>query len=346
VLAEARQCFDRAKKLAPTNENQWENRIGFLMAEFEWFNAFQMARGKPPLPAEVPTPELQAMGFKGGTALTALPDLQAECCEAAQRCPDHIGMQAFGVTYVLPKVKQRATNRALQKDKSPLMTVQEAQFLEDTIARIKKIAQKASGETAVYCDRMQTVFLMQLATMDQQFTAGLGRVEPILRRIVEAAPKDSDAALFLEAIVVDQGNFEAGLEIAKNRLTNDPCVRNRYALARAFDYCGKTELAAKELDDCLALDPEEAHCLAGRAVLWLREGDETNLHKAGRYLDKARLAIKPSASSATVEDIEFLQAIYRVLSGQTVIGRLGIESLRTENPHNPRYREALQCMEP
>jgi tetratricopeptide (TPR) repeat protein len=308
VLAEARQCFDRAKKLAPTNENQWENRIGFLMAEFEWFNAFQMARGKPPLPAEVPTPELQAMGFKGGTALTALPDLQAECCEAAQRCPDHIGMQAFGVTYVLPKVKQRATNRALQKDKSPLMTVQEAQFLEDTIARIKKIAQKASGETAVYCDRMQTVFL--------------------------------------EAIVVDQGNFEAGLEIAKNRLTNDPCVRNRYALARAFDYCGKTELAAKELDDCLALDPEEAHCLAGRAVLWLREGDETNLHKAGRYLDKARLAIKPSASSATVEDIEFLQAIYRVLSGQTVIGRLGIESLRTENPHNPRYREALQCMEP
>jgi tetratricopeptide (TPR) repeat protein len=346
LLGEARKCAVRAKKLAPTEEKQWDFRVCFLLEEIEWLNGFQVARGQPPLPVEIATPEWQAKGYKGGISLAAAPDLLAELCEAAERCPEHIGMQFLGMVHVLPRVRQRTLARDPLKDKSPLLTLRESQFFDDTLARLRKIGQKAQGEAALYCDRVQAVLLMQLLAMDQGFARGLGQVESILRRIMEADPQDANASLLLEMLVTDQGNPEAGLQLARQRVARNPSTQNRYTLARALEHCGKTEEAAKQVETALAQAPEDIYLLAGSAALWVRHGDKEDLRKAGEYLDKARARVGPSDPPSLAEDIEYLQGIQRVLSGQEVIGRLTLDILRTRHPQDKRFVEALQLLEP
>ena len=98
--------------------------------------------------------------------------------------------------------------------------------------------------------------------------------------------------------------------------------------------------------------PEGAKCLAGQAVLLLREGDkkgavtEEVLDEAAKYLNKARAALKPDDDKNLVNDIEFLTALRLAMTGNADMARLWLVMLRSLDPTNARYGEALEAVKP
>jgi eukaryotic-like serine/threonine-protein kinase len=347
LLAEARQSYDRARALAPAVEEQWDGRIAYLFLEAEWINALRVARGMAPLPAGDPVaPELLARGWVPRQfAIDALPDLPAECREAAERCPQHLGMQCFSQFTFLPRVKARARDRAIAKDPNiPLMTAQEIEYADEVLARIEQIRTKALPETAVYCDRILLCFQFELATLGTPLPR-LPKIELHARRLVEADANDQDAAEVLEYALVEQGRHEAALAVAKARAAQRPSIRNRYLLARSLVLCGQTQAAASELDAALVMEPGDPYCLAGRAVLLLRENtDPAAWAEAARYLTQARAAIKPGERKQLAEDVEFLSAIAQALTGQPILARITLQSLCHDHEQAGRYREALEAL--
>ncbi|MFO0966019.1 MAG: hypothetical protein U0793_10605 [Gemmataceae bacterium] len=346
LLEETRRCFDRAKQLAPDSEEQWQRRIGYLLQDIDWINALRVARGKRPLPRET-TPIMDGLkerGFKGGGfSLEALPDLLAEFGEAAERCPDHIGAQFFGIAFLLPRIKDRLEEDAPKDGKRPGFTPDENKFIDDTLARIEKIAAKANPEGAAYCRRVLAYLHLQLAMLDD-LTTRLPRAEPYFRKLVDADPTDLDAADVLEFILWEQGRVEAALEIAQKRAATAPSARHRYLLARAFSHCDRDDEADKAIDSLLADDPANPYALAAKAVLLIRRDGKDDTAEAGRLLDKARAAIKPGERKRLTEDLDYLAAIHHAVSGRTVLARLCLESLRSEHKKDARLAEALDAL--
>jgi tetratricopeptide (TPR) repeat protein len=351
LLDKGRQCLNRARELAPDSVEQWEHRIGYLFGELDWISALRVARGNSPLPAAALAPldpELAGRGFTGAKfTLEALPDLVSECREAAERCPDHVGMQVFGLLTVLSRIKQRLAEREFAKDpQAPLFLPREARFIDESLARIEQIRKQARPEAAPYFDRVLGAYHFQLAMLHDS-VAHLPKAEFHVRRLVKADAKDQDARDILEFILAEQGRATAALEVAQERAAAAPTIRNRYMLARALDRSGQSAAAAKELDAALITAPRDLYCLAGRAVLLLHESDhQDGWAKAKKFADEAQLSLKPGERMDLRDDVEFIAAICQALNGSPVLGRVKLETLKARHLRESRYREAVQALAP
>ncbi len=319
VLNEALQYHDKAKELAPDDPKRQVRRYGFRLAEIVLRDAISVCRGQKPA-----YPKMQ---FER----VVLDELQS----AAQLNADHLLWQSQLVHHLvmLGWYDSRDGSGKPAKNFRPARAEDE-QAIRAALARIEKLADAASGESAVFCYSI----LAALNSSMQENTA----VEKYARKMLQLEQKNQLAAEHLQQALLLQGRHAEQLVAAQALAKDTPTPRNQFILAKALVLNQRHELAEHACLQGLKQEAADAHCLLGIAALMLRKGDDaTSLQVARQLLDKATLACRPEHGPSVLAELEYLTAIHQALTGDTGLARLKLQRLQAENPDNGRYEKAL-----
>jgi tetratricopeptide (TPR) repeat protein len=149
----------------------------------------------------------------------------------------------------------------------------------------------------------------------------------------------------VERTLVTHGQALLALTLARKRAADLPTARHRYLVARCLADCGQIAAARTELHGALSVTPGDPYCLAGHAVLWLRDYP-AGWREAEALLTEASQGLPPAGNPALADDVAFLVALCQAATGRSVLARIALERLQAEHAGASRYIEAIEALGP
>lgn len=321
ALAESLQYHDKARELAPDEPKRQVQRYGGRVAELMLRNYMAVARGQKP-----PYPEQQLERFM-------LDELQ----ETARLHPGHLLWQSQLVHQLTVLGWKENPDKGKDAKTFRPARPQDQQAIRDGLARIEKVASEGKGETAAYCYGMLSALYFTLGEH--------AAVESNSRKILAIDAKDQIAwEKLLQSMAAQERNADY-LREAQALAKLMPTPRNDFLLAKAFFANERYAEAEQALTAGLNKDANDVYCQLGMAAFLLHQGDDARtLKSADDYLNSARFHCRPEHGALVYTELEYLTAVHRALSGNSIIARFQLEQLKSEHPDNSRYEKLLAAL--
>jgi Flp pilus assembly protein TadD len=121
------------------------------------------------------------------------------------------------------------------------------------------------------------------------------RLEPVVQRLVEEAPKNTWSHYYASSLFFQQGRLDMALQAARNAVSIDPANAKAHNLIGAsLASMGNTDAARTAFAASLKADPRDPGTYSNLATLELQAG---NREQARKYFTEA-LTIDPSSQAA------------------------------------------------